>query len=231
MPAWASRAGFSTFSTIDSEAEFCAMQDDDQSTHEPALVSTRTMDIVVALLFLLASAVVLYDTNRLGFNWIEGEGPASGYFPFYIALVMAGASLVNLLRAVIRIEPGGDGVFVSARAFGRVLTVLVPVLLYVALIGGVSLGPVAIPRLGIYLASALFMLAFMIVVGRESPIKAIVVALVAPVALFVTFEKLFLVPLPKCTVGFCDGIEEMLVGVPYDKLLQLLRALRHAVAG
>ena len=107
---------------------------------EPALVSTRTMDIVVALLFLLVSGIVLYSSTRLGFGWLEGEGPASGYFPFYIGLIMAVASAVNLVRAVLRVEPGGEGIFVSAPAFGRVLAVLVPTLVYVALIGGVSFG-------------------------------------------------------------------------------------------
>jgi len=187
------------------------MQDDNGlSARESALVSTRTMDIVVALLFLLASGIVLYDANRLGFNWLEGEGPASGYFPFYVALVMAGASVVNLLRAVFRLEPGGDGIFVSGRAFGRVLAVLAPVILYTALIGGVtlvpvevasiggiSLGPIEIPRLGIYVASAIFIFAFMLVIGREKLLKAFGVATVTPIALFLMFEKWFLVPLPK----------------------------------
>lgn len=163
------------------------MQDNDRSAGEPALVSIRTMDIVAALLFLFGSAIVLYDANRLGFGWREGEGPASGYFPFYVALIMAGASMINLLRAVFRVEPEADGVFVSRRAFGRVLAVLLPVLLYVA----------GIQFVGIYAASAAFIFVFMIAIGRENLLKAITVATIASVALFFMFEKWFLVPLPK----------------------------------
>jgi len=192
------------------------MQDNDHSAHEPALVSTRTMDIVAALAFLLICGIVLYDATRLGFNWREGEGPASGYFPFYVALIMAGASIVNLVRALLRLEPGGDGIFVSSPAFGRVLTVLAPTLIYVVLIGGVSfgdlqveipqevafigglsLGPIGIPRLGIYVSSAIFICAFMLIIGREHPLKALGVAVAAPLALFFMFEKWFLVQLPK----------------------------------
>ena len=173
------------------------MQDSDQGAQETALISVRTMDIIVALLFLFGSAVVLYDANRLGFGWREGEGPASGYFPFYVALIMAGASAINLLRAVLRMEPEADGTFVSRRAFGRVLAVLVPTVVYVALIGGVSLGPIEVPRLGIYVASGIFMFAFMIAIGRENPFKAAGVAAALPFALFLMFEKWFLVPLPK----------------------------------
>jgi hypothetical protein len=183
------------------------MHHDDQSANEPALVSTRTMDIFAALLFLLASGIVLYDSVRLGFGWIEREGPASGYFPFYLGLIMGFASLVNLVRAVLRLDPGSDGIFVSTPAFGRVLTVLVPALLYVAFIGGVPLGPtvtigetevpVGIPRLGIYVSSAIFIFVFMVMVGREKILKALGVGIVAPIALFLLFEKWFLVPLPK----------------------------------
>lgn len=163
------------------------MQENDSGADEPALVSMRTMEIVAALLFLLASAIVLYDSNRLGFNWREGEGPASGYFPFYIALSMAAASAINLMRAVFRLEPGGESAFVSRPAFSRVLAVLLPTLLYVA----------GIQFIGIYSASAAFILVFMVAIGRETPLKALAVAGIVPIALFFMFEKWFLVPLPK----------------------------------
>jgi putative tricarboxylic transport membrane protein len=183
------------------------MHNDDHTASERALVSTRTMDIVAALLFLLGSGIVLYDAVRLGFGWLEGEGPAPGYFPFYLGLIMGIASIINLVRAVLRLDPGSDGIFVSTPAFGRVLTILVPALLYVAFIGGIRFGwtatiggvevPIGIPRLGMYVSSAIFIFVFMVVVGRESILKALGVAIIAPIALFLMFEKWFLVPLPK----------------------------------
>ena len=48
------------------------------------------MEIVVALLFLAAAAVVIGDSIRLGVGW-ESDGPQPGYFPFYIALAMSAA--------------------------------------------------------------------------------------------------------------------------------------------
>jgi putative tricarboxylic transport membrane protein len=183
------------------------MHKDDEIANEPALVSTRTMDIVAAVLFLLVSGIVLYDSLRLGFGWLEGEGPAPGYFPFYLGLILAIASVINMVRAVLRVDPGSEGIFVSAPAFGRVLTVLVPALLYVALIGGIPFGwtttigevevPIGIPRLGMYVSSAIFIFMFMVVVGREAFLKSLGVAIIVPVALFLLFEKWFLVPLPK----------------------------------
>jgi len=161
----------------------------------PTLATNRAIDAVVALILLAVCAIVIFDSARLGFNWREGEGPAPGYFPFYIAVILGFASLVNLLGAL---RGRGSGViFVTLRPFGRVLAVLIPSICYVALIGGLSLGPVAVPGLGIYVASAIFITAFMIVIGRENPLKALGVGILVPLALFFMFEKWFLVPLPK----------------------------------
>ena len=159
----------------------------------PRLVSNRTMDVAVALLLMAVSAVVIVDSSRLGFNWRDGEGPAPGYFPFYVAVVLAVSSLINLWRAMTNRESGGDDAFVSVLSFKRVIAVLLPTVVYVALIGG--LGPV--PGLGIYVASALFIAGFMSVVGENSILRTITVSIARPFALFFMFERWFLVPLPK----------------------------------
>jgi len=160
-----------------------------------SLVSNRTMEIVVALLLLGGSAIVVSDSLRLGAGWQDGIGPAAGYFPFWIALILGISSLVILVTAVM--GHGSGEVFVSLRPFGRVLAVLVPSLVYVALIGGISLGPVDVPGLGIYVASAIFIFAFMLAVGREHVLRALGVSVLVPLVLFFMFEKWFLVPLPK----------------------------------
>jgi putative tricarboxylic transport membrane protein len=68
-----------------------------------------------------------------------------------------------------------------------VLAVLVPSIVYVALIG----------YIGIYVASGIFIMLFMVVIGRQNPLKAVGVGAAVPLALFFMFEKWFLVPLPK----------------------------------
>ena len=161
------------------------MHKDDNADEGRPLVGNRTVEIVVALLLLCVCAIVIYDSNRLGFRWIEGEGPAPGYFPFYIALALGIASLINLVAALR--APGSSGVFVAMRPFGRVLAVLIPSLVFVGLI----------QYLGIYVASAIFIFSFMMVIGRENPLKASAVGVGVPLALFMMFEKWFLVPLPK----------------------------------
>lgn len=169
------------------------MHNDDSSSNEPSLVSNRTVEIGMALLFLLVSAIVIKDSIRLGYGWIEGEGPASGYFPFYIAVFMALASIMTLVQAIMGKTEDADESFVSKPAFGRVMSIVLPTLVYIALIG--SIGP--IPGLGLYVASAIFIFFFMIVFGHENPLKSAFVSAIVPIFLFFMFEKWFLVPLPK----------------------------------
>jgi hypothetical protein len=171
------------------------MHENDAQDASRALVSNRTMEIVVALLLLGGAAIVVSDSMRLGFGWEEGVGPAPGYYPFWVAVILGVSSLVTLVTAVL--GRGSGEVFVAVRPFGRVMAVLLPALAYVALIGGIGIGPIDLPGLGIYVSSAIFIFAFMLAVGRESILKALGVAAVVPVALFFMFEKWFLVPLPK----------------------------------
>lgn len=159
----------------------------------PSVVSNRTMEIVTALLFLVGSAIVIHGSRQIGVGWRD-DGPAPGFFPFYVALLMAFASVINLISAV-RMD-GGDS-FVARSQLGRVFAVLVPSVIYVALIGGIDIARVTIPGLGIYVASFLFIGGFMLTIGREPLWKAAVVAILVPLVAFVLFEKWFRVALPK----------------------------------
>jgi hypothetical protein len=164
----------------------------------PALVSNTTMEIIVALLLLGGSAIVIFDSVKRGFGWQEGVGPAPGAFPFWVSVILAVSSLAILATAVVNMLRQSDGeVFVTARPFGRVMAVLVPSVVYVGLIGGISLGPVDVPGIGIYAASAIFIFAFMVAIGREGILKSVAVAVGVPLMLYFMFEKWFLVPLPK----------------------------------
>src|SRR5204862_7200194 len=107
-------------------------------------------EIVVAALFLLAGAIVVYDSVRLGSSWAE-DGPQAGYFPFIVGVIMCVASAINLV-AVFAWARDMDQTFVEVGQLKMVLSVLVPSAVYVLLIGGIG----SIPGLGIYLASILF---------------------------------------------------------------------------
>jgi putative tricarboxylic transport membrane protein len=160
------------------------MQDNGNSAHR-SLVSTRTMEIVVALLFLVVAGIVMMDSRRIGAGWIDPDGPQAGYFPFRIGAIMALASLVTLAQNIFARD--GRRPFVDRHALGQVLIVLVPAAIYVLVLN----------HIGIYVASAIYIAAFMMYVGRYPWYMSAAVGIGVSVVLFFMFEIWFLVPLPK----------------------------------
>ena len=144
----------------------------------------KTAEVAVALLFLAIAAVVMYDSRRLGAKW-DFDGPQAGYFPFYIALIMAIASAANLVFALRRTFK--DKTFVEVGQLMLVLKVLVPAAIYVA----------AIVWTGIYVASTVFIAFFMRWLGKYPWWKVAVVSVSTSVVFFLIFEVWFKVPLPK----------------------------------
>jgi hypothetical protein len=156
-------------------------------------ISTRTMEIVVALVLLAVSALVVVDSYRLGAKWGD-DGPQSGYFPFYIGLLLGIASLATLGSVVMKEwRRGGKLAFAPQRQFvgwGQlklVLSVLVPALVYVL---GVQL-------VGMYVASTLYITLFMRWLGHYSWVKSALIALAVSATIFALFEIWFKVPLYK----------------------------------
>jgi hypothetical protein len=74
------------------------------------------------------------------------------------------------------------------------------------LIGGISIGPLNLPGIGIYFAASVFIFFFMLAVGKEGVFRAAFVSALVPLLLFFMFEKWFLVPLPKCSLAVCEQI-------------------------
>ena len=147
---------------------------------------TRWVELVVALLICAGGAIVVIDSLRLGAKW-GGDGPEAGYFPFLIgvALLLSGAWIVA--NVLVRWRKLAGSVFVEWERLKPVLTMLLPTIAYVVLI----------KLIGIYVASAIFIGAFMVWQGKYRALPAAGVALGVPVALFLLFEVWFLVPLPK----------------------------------
>jgi len=144
------------------------------------------MDIAVAVILMAVAGIVIMDSLRLGIRWQEAEGPAAGYFPFYIGCLLALASLVNLVKAFGNRAAGGE-TFVSRPAMGKVLAVLVPLVVYVFVLG----------YIGIYVASALYIALFMRYLGNYSLLRGLLLGAAIALVLFMMFEVWFLVPLPK----------------------------------
>lgn len=147
--------------------------------------SVRAVEIGVALAILLFGIVVAADSLRAGARWGE-DGPMPGYFPFYVGLLICISSAMVLLRG-IRNRALAEDSFVSRGELGKILVVLVPSIVYAAVIA----------YLGFYVSSILFIAYFMRRLGKYSWFLVVPVSVGVMVAFFLTFEIWFAVPLPK----------------------------------
>ena len=159
--------------------------DHDKDSTTGAGISLRATELVVAALLFVAGAVVVYDSYRLGSKW-GSDGPQSGYFPFYIGLLICISSVINFAQALMarRMDPE---IFVAWGPFKLVLTVLIPAAVYV----------LGVKYIGIYLASAIYIAIFMAWLGKYSWLRSIAVGVAVNVSFFLMFEVWFKVPLYK----------------------------------
>jgi putative tricarboxylic transport membrane protein len=146
--------------------------------------SHRSVELGVTLAIAVFALIVIAGSVQAGVGW-GAEGPKAGFFPFYVGLVILGSSMVNFGAAVSE-RPDGE-LFAEWGQLGKVMAMLVPTAIYVALV----------PWIGIYVASALLIAAFMRWLGHYGWSMVAAVAVGVPVATFLVFEKWFLVPLPK----------------------------------
>ena len=155
-----------------------------QPAESPAVASKRSVDIAVSVLLLALAGLLAFDNWRTGMSW-DATGPQAGYFPFYLSMILAGASLWGIVKEW---AARGDGdAFVRRDQLRRVLQVLAPTVAFCVLM----------QWLGLYVASFLLIAGFMTAIGRIAVWKSILTAAVFTIAMFITFEMAFDVIMPK----------------------------------
>ena len=143
----------------------------------------RTADIVTASVLMLLGGVVLYDAVRLGIGW-GTDGPRSGFFPFWLALVMVTTCALILAQAARR---SSARPFATREQARPVLKVLWPAAAMVVLM----------QVTGLYVAAAVYVGFYMRWIGHHRWVTVVAIAVSIPVVTFFIFETWFLVPMPK----------------------------------
>ena len=151
----------------------------------PAVTTTRRVEVVVYLLLLGVALLLGFDNWRSGAGWAS-DGPQSGYLPFYLCVILGGASLFGLCVVFMR-RRDQEKTFVTRAQLRRVLQVFVPTVLFC----------LATQFLGLYVASFLLISGFMRFVGKIAWWKSLLTAFVFTAAMFVTFDIAFDVIMPK----------------------------------
>ncbi len=151
----------------------------------PAVIDSRSVEIVVSLLLLALAVTLGYDNWRTGIGW-DSTGPQAGYFPFYLCVILAAASLFGLFKTAVSRELART-TFVTQAQFRRVMAVFAPTLAFC----------VATQFLGIYVASFFLIAGFMRLVGKIAWWKSLLTGLAFSAIMFVTFDIAFDVIMPK----------------------------------
>lgn len=141
--------------------------------------------IACGIVFILGGITVLGAMEH-AIGWGD-EGPATGYFPFRLGIVLLVASVLIAMQALRnRAEMAGEVVLSHAGA-RRILGFFLP------LVGYVALAQV----LGLYVTTGLYLLVVTRWIGRHRWRTCVSVAVAVPVVSWFLFEVWFTVPLLK----------------------------------
>jgi putative tricarboxylic transport membrane protein len=159
----------------------------------PAVTNIRVVEIVVSLLLLSVALLLGYDNWRTGIAW-DSTGPQAGYFPFYLSVILGGASVYGLVTTLLTRAQAAE-TFVTRAQLRRVMAVFVPTLLFC----------LATQFLGMYVASFLLIAGFMRIVGKIAWWKSLLTAFLFTAIMFVTFDIVFDVIMPKGPIEAAFG--------------------------
>lgn len=148
--------------------------------------SVKGMEIATAVALMAAGGIAVMDSLRVGAGW-SSDGPQSGYFPFWLGVLLMAASLVNLASALRVRGKSAGALFATWPQLRLVASVFVPTAIYVAVI----------PFTGIYVSSAVLIAFFMIRFGEFRSVVSLPSGALAAGIAFAVFELWFLVALPK----------------------------------
>jgi hypothetical protein len=149
------------------------------------MISRRALETLTAALTGSFGAAVAVSSLDNGIGW-STEGVDPGTFPFLTGLIILLSSFYNLGRGLL--EADGD---LGSLQILRLASLFVPAALFVAVI----------PLLGMYVAAGAYMLGVLLLQSRRSLPLSIAVAMATPLALYLIFERMFQVSLPRGAVA------------------------------
>lgn len=150
----------------------------------------RTADRIGAAI-LLALAIAYTATAAGRYTYWTATGPGSGFFPFWLGLVLAVLSTLLVVSAVRRPDPGPAWLPTGHGAARFVVVVLVTAV-FIALM----------PLLGMVLGTAVFLAVLLRMLEGHSWRATVAVAVGAAVANWAIFVLWLKVPFPVGVLGF-----------------------------
>lgn len=157
-------------------------------------ISRYSMEIATALLTGGIGLAICYGAWQVGTGWTP-SGPDSGYFPFWIGVLVVTGSVVNLLRTIVG-HRHKDEIFLDAARLKSLARFVLPILGFAV----ISL------LLGLYVGTTLYVLFAMRLQGHYAWWKSLVSGVAISVCFYLLFELVFQVPLLKGPLEHAFGI-------------------------
>ena len=159
------------------------------------MISRRALELATAILTGSFGVAVVVQSLDNGIGW-SSAGVDSGTFPFAIGLVIVLGSLYNLVRGVLPTATLANvPIAITPIELRRLAGLFVPAAIFVA----------AIPLLGMYLASALYIFAVLAIPRHQSVLRSLAMAAATALVLYVVFERMFQVSLPHGALAAAFG--------------------------
>jgi hypothetical protein len=146
----------------------------------------RRAETTCAFILLLLAGVVAWESIRLDIGWGD-IGPKGGFFPFWLSVLLALASLKILVSSLTGHDGDNAKPFVTRYRLGLFLTVLVPIILVVP----------SIAIAGFYLTAFFYLSLYIWWTGKKPWFVVLSLSVLFPVTIYLIFEKWFFIPLPK----------------------------------
>ena len=152
-------------------------------------MTVRMAELVAAIVLALCSIALMFKSAELNITWIEGRGPGSGAWPFWLSGGMLLCCLWTMVRWYRGITPESknldlymtrDTVIIVGTSAGAILFLLG-----------------ATHFVGIYVSLLFFLLFYLKFIGKHSWKLTIILTVGIPVFIFCLFEWALKIPLPK----------------------------------
>jgi putative tricarboxylic transport membrane protein len=147
-------------------------------------LTIRKVDIGTNVALIVFAGLVMIEGYKLGSGW-GPSGPRPGFFPFSVALMMAMGALIALVQAWRSEE--GLTFFECREEIDGLLKTGIPA----------ALAIVAIPFLGLYLASFAYLFLFAAWHGGLRWYSALFISVACTASLFLLLDWGFNIPMPK----------------------------------
>lgn len=150
-------------------------------------------NIIAGVILMIITLGYGYMTSQLPHRNIAGA-PGISFFPWIITIGVFTLSLAMTIQGWMSIRQGETNVPWQAPA-PRVIAMLV---LYVVFI-------TSLQYLGFLIASIPVFMILMALYGGRHKLMLILAGPIIPIAIFLLFKKVFLIPLPKATLSILGG--------------------------